>query len=393
MENRNSRIGIATRSLACSIRTILNFSVLLLAMAGCGAPGEPTAPSPPIPAAITDVSVRQSGDGAQLTFSMPGKTIRGERLTEPPAIEILRGTMNAPGAADPKSFHVVATIPGAVIGKYLSDDHVHIVDAIPPEETRTHPGATLAYRVRTRASKKRASPDSNVVFVRMFPVPQRIASLEAKVTEALIALSWAPPTQTSAGTALAVPPEQHIYRGEIDTRTYEAATRDLSLAKWISPSVLLTRTNAGAYNDTQFEFGKTYVYIVRSAITAEGNELESDASDPLVLTTVDTFPPATPQDVVATVASPETGSPEVDLSWSINAEADLAGYRVYRSDTDHETDRGQLVAPDLLLSPAYRDTSVAPDHRYWYRVTAVDRAGNESAPSAPVPADVAQHSL
>ena len=69
---------------------------------------------------------------------------------------------------------------------------------------------------------------------------------------------------------------------------------------------------------------------------------------------------------------------------------DLAGYRVYRS--EQEETPGQLVTPDLLLSPAYRDTSVAANHRYWYTVTAVDRAGNESAPSAPVVVDVTQPS-
>jgi fibronectin type 3 domain-containing protein len=74
----------------------------------------------------------------------------------------------------------------------------------------------------------------------------------------------------------------------------------------------------------------------------------------------------------------------------MNSETDLAGYRVYRS--EQQDDKGQLLIPDLLLSPAYRDTSVRPEHTYWYRVTAVDRAGNESAPSAPVAADVAQHS-
>jgi fibronectin type 3 domain-containing protein len=42
----------------------------------------------------------------------------------------------------------------------------------------------------------------------------------------------------------------------------------------------------------------------------------------------------------------------------------------------------------LLLSPAYRDVSVQPGHRYWYVVTAVDRAGNESGPSDPVLADL-----
>ena len=76
-----------------------------------------------------------------------------------------------------------------------------------------------------------------------------------------------------------------------------------------------------------------------------------------------------------------------DLSWAINLETDLAGYRVYRS--EQESTRGQVLNPELLPTPAIRDTSVEPGHRYWYTVTAVDHAGNESAPSAPVVVEVA----
>jgi fibronectin type 3 domain-containing protein len=80
---------------------------------------------------------------------------------------------------------------------------------------------------------------------------------------------------------------------------------------------------------------------------------------------------------------------EVDLSWSISTESDLAGYRIYRSKRENE--KGELLTQDLLLSPAYRDTSVQSGHRYWYSVTAVDRSSNESAPTPQVAADVAQH--
>jgi len=71
-------------------------------------------------------------------------------------------------------------------------------------------------------------------------------------------------------------------------------------------------------------------------------------------------------------------------------ESDLAGYRVYRSQQDGE--RGVLLTPDLLPSPTYRDNSVQSGQRYWYTVTAVDRSGNESAPSPAVAVDVAQPS-
>src|ERR1700726_4285834 len=61
---------------------------LLLFAAGCGAPGEPTPPTPPVPVAITDLAAHQAGDGVQLTFTMPAKTVSGDPLTETPAIEI-----------------------------------------------------------------------------------------------------------------------------------------------------------------------------------------------------------------------------------------------------------------------------------------------------------------
>ena len=98
-----------------------------------------------------------------------------------------------------------------------------------------------------------------------------------------------------------------------------------------------------------------------------------------------------PQDLVAAVLpGAEAGTVLVELSWSINLETDLAGYRVHRS--EQENARGELLTPDLLPTPAVRDTSVKPGHRYWYGVTAVDRAGNESAPCAPVAVDIAQPS-
>jgi hypothetical protein len=130
---------------------------LLLLAAGCGAPGEPTPPTPPVPVPITDLAAHQAGDGVQLTFTMPEKTISGDTLAEPPAIEILRGTLASNGLPDAKSFRVATTIPGALAANYRSEDRVQILVPVTAEELRANPGDTFVYRVRTQDASKHTS--------------------------------------------------------------------------------------------------------------------------------------------------------------------------------------------------------------------------------------------
>jgi hypothetical protein len=360
-----------------------------LFIAGCGAPGEPIPPSPPIPVAVNDLTAHQAGDGVQLIFTLPINSVSGDRLTAPPAVEVVRGVPKPDGSPDKKSFRVVYTIPGSLMDNYVSEGHVKFIDPVAPSETREHPGSTLIYVVRTRASKKRASADSNTVSVVMFPVPEAVGHLEAKLTESAIELRWTAPTRTSGGDALTGLSGYRIYRAELDPASAEAAAIDFSKAKWKSPPAFLASSDDTSFRDTLFDFGRTYVYLVRSLELADGKELESGDSIPAIVAARDTFPPAAPSNLVAAVLSgSEAGSTVADLSWSINLETDLAGYRVYRS--ERQGTRGELITADLLLAPAYRDTSVEPGRRYWYSVTAVDRAGNESESSASVDVDVAK---
>jgi hypothetical protein len=391
MENRKgTRLQLTERP--AKLLTIFHFlfSILLLA-AGCGAPGEPTPPSPPVPTPITDLTAHQAGDGVQLSFTLSLNSISGNKLAAPPAVEILRGTLKPDGSPETKSFRVVYTIPGALVNSYRSDGHAQFTDPIAPEETKAHPGGMVAYLVRTRASQKRASADSNIVTVRVFPVPAPISSVEARVTESAIELTWPAPTRTAAGEPIPTVTGYNIYRSEIAPAGAASSTEVLTPGKRETRSPPLAFSETNSYRDTTFNFDRTYLYTVRSVIQVEGNTLESSDSQPVTVTPRDTFPPAAPQGVVAALLpGPAPGAWVVDLSWSINLETDLAGYRVYRS--EQEDTRGQLLAPDLLPTPAVRDTSVQPGHRYWYTVTAVDHAGNESAPSAPVVVDVTQPS-
>jgi fibronectin type 3 domain-containing protein len=339
--------------------------------------------------AISDLTAHQAGDGVQLTFTMPGRSITGDRLLSTPAIEVLRGAEKPDGSPDLKSLRVVDAIPGALAEKYFVGDKVQFTDPLTPEEMKAHEGKIAIYAVRTRLSQKRASANSNIVSLRLFPVPVRVPSVGARVTEPAIELTWPAVNRTSAGDPLNRPVHYNIYRAELDSDLVDLANHDVSQLNLNGKLQLLASQPKESYSDKLFEFGKTYAYIVRSVLDRDGAALESADSTPAIVTPRDTFPPAVPQAISAAVVAGETDNAlVVDLSWSINVEPDFAGYRVYRS--EQPDTKGQLLTTELLPTPAYRDTSVQPARRYWYVVTAVDRAGNESAASPPALVEIVQ---
>jgi hypothetical protein len=391
MENRSGTPFCLQKRPAQFVSLFYSLVSALLFAAGCGAPGEPQPPTPPVPQAIADLTAKQAGDGVSLTFTMPGKTTLGEHLQQVPTFEVLRGTLRADGMPDPKSFRVVDTVPGALVARYAQRGQIQFIDPVSPMDPQLRSGQPFVYRVRTLISARRPSPDSKDVILRLYPVAERIRSLDAKVTEQGIDLKWPPPARTSAGEPLSEIMEYHVYRGELDPLTTGIAAGDPLQGKWKSPLLELGATTTTDYRDSGFDYGKTYAYLVRSVISSSAGAQESSDSPLAIVTPKDTFPPAAPQDLVAVIQPGATpGSVAVELSWSINVESDLAGYRVYRS--QQEGARGILLTPDLLPSPAHRDTSVESGQRYWYTVTAVDRSGNESAPSLAVAVEVAQPS-
>jgi hypothetical protein len=370
-----------------SFRCYCLFCWFVSIVAGCGVPGEPTPPSPPVPVAVKDLAARQVGDGVLLTFTPPGKSTLGEHLQGLPTLEVMRGSLRPDGLPDPRSFRVVDTVPGSLLGNYEVQGKVEFLDPLSPEDAHAHPGQAVAYQVRTRVSERKASAGSNIVSVILYAVPKRIEAIHVQVTQDSIQLKWEAPTSTTLGEPLSSIAGYHVYRGELDPASAAAAENDLHGATWKSPLFQLATVATPEYQDGGFDFGKTYVYMVRSVVEAGGGQLETGDSRPAVITAKDTFSPAAPQNVVAAVLpSTTTGSSVVDLSWTINIEPDLAGYRIYRS--EREEVHGQLLTPDLLQTPAYRDNSVNSSWRYWYTVTAVDRAGNESAPSTPLLVEV-----
>lgn len=64
----------------------------------------------------------------------------------------------------------------------------------------------------------------------------------------------------------------------------------------------------------------------------------------------------------------------VEFAWTANTEPDLAGYNMYRS----ETDGGPYTKIGSSTTTGYTDSTVEFDIMYYWVVTAFDEAGNES---------------
>jgi chitodextrinase len=120
--------------------------------------------------------------------------------------------------------------------------------------------------------------------------------------------------------------------------------------------------------------GSTYYYKL-SALNAIG---ESPLSNERFATPVapDTTPPSVPGNLTA----PETGTSQIALDWATSTDnVGVTRYRVYRD--------GFLIA--TVTNSDYLDSGLAAASIHFYRVPAVDAAGNESLPSISVSATTA----
>ena len=107
--------------------------------------------------------------------------------------------------------------------------------------------------------------------------------------------------------------------------------------------------------------------VALAALAFTGCDNNGEISGP------DTAPPLAPH--VSHAYAKDAG--RVILTWIPNSESDLLGYNVYQLGPN--TRINSIPVQDTRFS-----TNAGSDQVVFYRVTAVDRSGNESAPSATV---------
>ena len=368
------------------------FSIFILY--GCAAPGEPIERKPPTPTPVADLTASQSGNDVILTFTLPRDSVEKREILKPISIDVYRNFEpvppgNSPAAFAPASPTLLLTIPPAMVDRYTFQGQTRFVDSLRAEDLAPG-GREAVYLVRVFVSPKKLSANSNVAALTVYPAANPIADLKAEFQRAGVALSWTPPEKTLIGNAPNIA-SYRVYRAEIESAQNASAASPAAggteAPNTKVPFARIAEPASPPYIDTQAELGKTYVYSVRSVAQYPGVQIESLDSNFATITPKDVFPPPAPQDLVAAFVPAAGGAPGyLDLSWSINAATDIAGYNVYRSEDPARP--GTRVNSELLLTPAFRDMNAVPGRTYFYTVTAVDRSGNESSASPPASGSV-----
>ena len=343
-------------------------AVLASALAGCGMPGAPQAPSLNLPERVADLSATRTGNRVELLFTMPGKNT--DKL-------LLKGAYLARACR-----REGASAPCAPVGSLeLAPGKAGVfADNLPPLLATGAPRA-LSYSVEIVNRSGRSAGLSKPALILAGEAPVPLTGLTAEVRKDGMLLRWQtlPNLNEAPGTAVRIHRKLLKSAAAMPLRQDplapmpETAEQDL-LVEPGSPS--------GRALDPGVRFRQAYEYraqrVDRVIVDGQIMELAGELSPPLRVETTDIFPPDVPAGLVA-VANASGAELSVDLSWQPDPYVDLTGYAVYRREATEPWQRVSSAQP--VMGPAFRDAHVLPGHTYSYSVTAIDEGGHESARS------------
>lgn len=317
-------------------------AVLLCAaivLGGCGYLGPPLPPALNLPNRITDLNAVQRGSRIIIQFTMSKMTTEAMLIKEAPEVDVRVGVSGVEFDERAWLEHAIR-LPVGTKHTYFETSAIPFI------------GKDVVIAARLINDRGKDAGWSNFVALPIMDTVGRPERLSARAVAQGVELNW------SGSNAQLF----RVYRKDLAPTT--------GVVVDFAP---LGDAKQSSYVDATAEFGKPYTYFVQGLQrTGSGKETESEVSDSVNITPVDTFAPAVPTGLHAII-----GTRTVELSWDRNMEPDLGGYHVFRAVGDGEF----AAVPDKLVAPSYSDHEMKSGGRYRYAVSAYDLNGNESARS------------
>jgi hypothetical protein len=346
----------------------LAFSSLFAAIA-CGKRRPPLPPVERVQQRTELLSGAQRGNQVILSWPAPRRNAPDASVQSIRRVDVYRlaERPRAPLALTEEEFSTRSTLIGSVTEEQIMNagDVLTYTDTL---ELAGEP-ARLRYAIRyVNAAGQRAAFSNFLLIEPAAKVAQAptIIATGNEVSEQAITINWQPPAANIDGSTPVNLLGYNVYR-------MEESQSEISDTPINNAPVSGTQ-----YSDKNFRFGDTYRYVVRAvSLGTGGGPVESLNSNSITIAPKDTFAPSAPSSITIAAAPGR-----LSLFFPANPEADIAGYNIYRSiDPALPKHQWSKLNSELLTKTTFQDERVEPGRRYFYYLTAVDQAGNVSAPS------------
>jgi len=345
---------------------VCGLAVILVA---CGTPGAPQPPSLRLPKPVEDLRAVRQGDKVILTWTSPSVTTDDGGIRGAATARICRSLLAGERECRDKAADI-PSLPGQKAT--FTDDLTPLLQSARQD--------FVSYNVEVLNDRGRSAGPSNAVTILLAPSMTAPQNVSAQLDRNGVTISW-------TGTE---PPPAGALRAEYRYRVLRSVAGEASAETVVGEAP--ARAGSGSFTDRNFQWERRYAYRVAGVtrvLSRDGRvlgEFEGDPGARVVVNAHDSFPPAAPRDLQAVYSGVETQR-SIDLTWTPNDDADLAGYHVYRREGAGNFAR---ISSEAARTPSFRDTNVQPGRTYTYSVTAVDERGNESQSSQPASEGVPQ---
>jgi hypothetical protein len=202
------------------------------------------------------------------------------------------------------------------------------------------------------------------------PRPAAVTDVKVAVRDVVAYLSWPVPARNVEGKGLDPAGIRgfRIYRAEAAPDRKRPLFRQVAEISMANPAPAEIRNGIVSWSDPGLQYGKVYVYRVRTYSVKGGVSGYSDEVRAAPLLSL-----APPKNLAA-----EAGDTVVTLMWdAVTTKSDgslhqgFVGYVVYRGTEPGKFDEAPLNGEPVAVG-TFRDTTAANDKQYYYRVRTVD---------------------